>query len=192
MTYHHFVGNTLSRSEKIQAWVVEEILNSRIPQERRESSVIWELKHSSGTIQLARILAQKRGVNPELAEVAAALHEIHVIREGTYEEHAKRGALIARERLDESGEFSESEMDAICGAIGNHSDKHIYSGIPLVELIKDADSLDCFLYAEDIYEYKPAEVLPHYYSRLAKIREELGMPPLGHRKAMPKQGEAGK
>lgn len=175
--YHHFVGKGLNRSEKIQAWVISELLNSKVPDEKRESSLAWELKHSSGVIQIARILAQKRGIDTELAEIAAALHDIYVIQEGGYTEHAKRGAVIARKYLTDSKEFSESEINQICEAIAGHSDKHKYSKIPLVELMKDADCLDCFLYADEIYEDKSPQMLRHYYSRIIRIRQELGLPP---------------
>ncbi len=142
--FHHFIGADLSRSEKIQAQVVKFLLNSKIPDRKRESSIIWELKHSSGVIQLARLLAQKRNVNEELAVVAAALHDIHVIVNGRYDSHAKKGAVIAKKLLYDSGEFTEKEVADICEAIAGHSDKHVYTKNQLVELTKDADCLDCF------------------------------------------------
>jgi hypothetical protein len=49
--FHHFKGNELSRSEKIQRKVVELLLQSNLPDEKRENSIIWELKHSSGCCQ---------------------------------------------------------------------------------------------------------------------------------------------
>lgn len=176
MVYHHFIGEGLSRAEKIQVWVVDQLLNSRVPNEKRESSIQWELKHSSGVIQLARILAQKRGVDEELAVVAAALHDIHVILEGDYTEHAAKGAEIAKNFLVKSNDFSVNEVDKICQAIAKHSEKQIYSNDPLVELIKDADCLDCFLYTADGYDEKPKNILKHYYSRIINIRHELGLP----------------
>ncbi len=176
MAYHHFIGEHLSRSEKIQARVVDELLSSKLPQEKRESSVKWELKHSSGVIQMARLLAQKRGVDEELAIMAAALHDIEVIVNGSYTDHAAKGAVIARKILEESNDWTANEIDSICEAIASHSDKHKYSQSPLVELIKDADSLDCFFYGDDVYEYKPATQLVHYYKRIMSIRNELGLP----------------
>ena len=176
MGYHHFIGNELNRSEKIQAWIVNELLNSKVPNEKRESSIQWELKHSSGVIQMARLLAQKRNVNEELAEIAASLHDIYVITDGKYDEHAKKGAPIARSLLENSNQFSKTEMDKICDAIANHSDKHIYGNDQLIELIKDADTFDCFFYGDKVYDYKPNDKLKHYYKRIIKIREEFGLP----------------
>ncbi|MBI4991447.1 hypothetical protein HZB96_05130, partial [Candidatus Gottesmanbacteria bacterium] len=60
--FHHFKGNSLSRSEKIQRIVTEMILTSKLPDEKRENSIVWELKHHAGTVQIGRILAQKRNL----------------------------------------------------------------------------------------------------------------------------------
>ncbi len=176
MTYHHFVGGGLNRSEKIQAWIVNELLNSKLPNANRESSIQWELKHSSGVIQMARLLAQKRGVDEELAEIAAGLHDINVIVNGGYEDHARKGEPIARELLNNSGQYSKTEVNKICEAIANHSDKHVHTNNPLVELIKDADCFDCFFYGDTVYDYKPKEQLKNYYGRIIGIRKEFGLP----------------
>ncbi len=177
--FHYFVQDVqdrMNRCEMIQAWVVNEILNSKLPQEARESSVQWELMHSSGVMQLARVLARKRGVDEELATVAATLHDICVITNGTYENHGVRGGQITRELLTRSGDFSASETDLIADAISNHSDKQIYSEDKLTELIKDADTFDVFLYGEHVYDYKPKDKRIHYWKRMASISRELGLP----------------
>lgn len=75
--FHHFKGNQLSRSEKIQRLVTQTILKSPLPDERRENSQVWELKHHAGCAQIGRILAQKRGLNVELAEIICVLHDIY-------------------------------------------------------------------------------------------------------------------
>ncbi len=174
--FHYFVHEGMRRDEKIQAWVVNELLKSGLAQEERESSVLWELKHSSSVIQLARLLAQKRGVDEELAVVAAALHDIHVIVHGTYEDHALLGGRIARKILEGTGDFSPSEINRIVRAIENHSDKHVYSEDKLSELIKDADVLDVCLYGDRLYDYKPAPLRVHYARRIGAVRAELGLP----------------
>lgn len=176
MSYHHFLGEGLNRSEKIEAWVVNQLLNSKLPNEKRESSIQWELKHSSGVIQLARLLAQKRDVNEELATIAAGLHDVYVIIEGGYSDHARKGAGIAKELLQGSEQFSKTEIEKVCTAIAGHSDKHLYSEDRLVELIKDADCVDCFFYGDTVYDYKPTDMLKHYYRRIILIRKELGLP----------------
>jgi putative nucleotidyltransferase with HDIG domain len=176
MPFHHFIGDGLSRSEKIQLWVVDRLVESHLPAGRRESSVQWELKHSSGVVQIARMLAQKRGIDEELAVVAAALHDIHVIMEGGYGEHAERGADIARKILEGTEHFSQAEIRKICAAVKNHSHKDRFGKDGLSELIKDADCLDCILYGDGIYDDKPPGQLRHYYRRIIRVREELGLP----------------
>ncbi len=176
--FHHFKGEELSRSEKMQRKVAELLLKNKIPDEKRESSVIWELKHSAGCCQIGRVLAQKRGLNVELAEIICTLHDIYVIVEGKYEEHAKRGAEIARKMLEESGDFSPKEIRPIEEAVAHPSEKHIYTDKPYVELVKDADVFDCSLYenAEGFYTlHKPKEIYEEYVKRIRKVREELGL-----------------
>src|SRR3989338_5645550 len=102
--FHHYNGQTLSRSEKIERQVVQAVLESKLPESERESSVVWELKHSSGCVQVGRILAQKRNLDVEIAETACVLHDVYVIIEGKYADHAKKGAVIAKQLLQESGE----------------------------------------------------------------------------------------
>lgn len=177
--FHHFKGSDLTRSEKVQRKVVE-ILIDGLPDEKRESSVIWELKHSSGCCQIGRILAQKRNLNIELAEIMCVLHDIYVIAEGKYEEHAKRGAELAKKILGEIGGFGQDEINLITEAIAHHSEKQIYAEKPYVELVKDADVFDCSLYenAQGFYLlHKPKDIYEEYVKRIKKVRKELGLNP---------------
>jgi len=177
--YHHYKGKGLPRSDALQKFVVERILESAIPDEQRENSKVWELKHSSSCIQIGRILSIKRKLNVELVEVICALHDIYSIDTGRYKDHAEKGTVIAGEILSSTGKFSAEEIRTITQAIRNHSDKHIYSEYPYVELIKDADIFDCSLYegTRDYYEaHKPREVRREYYQRIQSVRRELGLP----------------
>lgn len=176
--FHHFKRNELTRSEKLQRKVAQLLLESKIPDDKRESSIIWELKHSSGCCQVGRILAQKRNLNIELTEISCILHDIYVIVEGKYEEHAKRGSLIARKMLEESGDFTDEEIETITEAIAHHSEKQIYTNKPFVELVKDADVFDCSLYenAKGFYMlHKPKEIYEEYVKRIKNVRKELGL-----------------
>lgn len=176
--HHHYKGNNLSKSEKIERKVIELILSSKIPDNQRESSVVWELKHSSGCVQIARILAEKRKLNVELVEISAVLHDIYVIVFGTYKNHAKLGAPIAEKLLIDIGGFTAEEINTISSAIAHHSEKDIYSDDPYIELVKDADVFDCSLYkgAEGDYRInKPERVFVEYVKRIRKVRIELGL-----------------
>lgn len=176
--YPHFKGNNLSRSEKIQREVIEMILNSDIPNEKRESSDIWELKHSSGCCQVGRILAEKRGLNVELVEIIAVLHDIAVVTTGSYKDHAKKGGVVAKKILEKSNDFSTEEIKTICDGIAHHSEKDIYTDNPYVEIAKDLDAFDCCLYEGSINYYKihkPKDVFEKYCDRIRKVRKELGL-----------------
>lgn len=176
MAFHHFKGSGLNRSEKIQKFVVRTIMESKIPNEKRENSLEFEFKHSSGVIQIARIFAEKRRLNVEIAEIIAALHDIYAIINGTYKNHASEGARIARKILEESGDFKKEEISLVCDAIEHHSEKDVYTDKPYAELIKDADTFDCFLYADHGYDDKPPKLRKEYFKRIISLRKELELP----------------
>lgn len=176
--HHHYKGTELSRTEKLEKKVIEMILSSKSLNDESESSRVWELKHSSGCCQIARVLAEKRNLNVEIAETAAILHDIYVIVEGKYKDHAKLGAIIAEKLLRETNDFTNLEIKIISEAIAHHSEKEIYSDEPYIELIKDVDVFDCSLYknAEGYYRlHKPYTVFKEYANRIKKIRTELGL-----------------
>lgn len=177
--YHHFKGNDLTPSEKVERKVVELLLTSNCPDSKRDSSMVFELKHSSKIVQVARILAQKRNLNIDLSETAAALHDIYVIVYGLYKDHAKLGRPIAEKILNEIGGFSKEEIITICDAVAHHSEKDIHTNDPYIELIKDADVFDCSMYKQAEAEYKrikSPKVFEEYTKRVIKVRRELGLP----------------
>lgn len=180
-SYHHFKGSKLNRSEFVQRKVIQIILNSKLTDRQRESSKVFELKHCSGCTQVGRILAEKRGLNKEYAELICALHDIYVIVRGKYKDHAHLGAAIAEKILKGTKKFSAREIKIITEAIFRHSDKHVYTKNPYVELAKDADTLDCFLY-DNVEGYytgnKPPKVAKEYFNRIIRLRKELGMRPV--------------
>lgn len=179
--FSHFKGNDLTRSEKIQRDLFKLILASKVPDSKRDSSVMWELRHSAGVCQIGRILAQKRKLDIEIAEIICILHDINVIITGKYEQHAKLGAEIAKKILNKSKRFSQREINLIIRAISQHSNKHIYSDNPYTELIKDADVFDCSLYEKSKAGYKlhkSEELYNETEKRIKKVRQELGLPKL--------------
>ena len=177
--YHHFKGEKLSRSEVVQRLVVEKILSSSLADQQRESSKLWELKHSSSCLQIGRLLALKRNLDLELTEIICVLHDIAVIETGTYEDHARKGAQIAQQILQSTGLFLDNEIELICNAIRHHSEKGKYDGGEYAELVKDADVYDCSLYEGTIsyyHEHKSPEVFSHYLKSVENVSRELGLP----------------
>ena len=178
--HHHYKDGGLLRSEKVERKIIEIILNSAtLDSSESESSTVWELKHSSGCCQLARILAQKRNLNCEIAEVSALLHDIYVVKSGKYQDHAKLGAPLSEDLLNHIGGFTLKEIKKISKAIYYHSEKEIYTNEPYVELIKDVDVFDCSLYinAEGYYRLHKLEIIvDEYIKRIKKVRQELNLP----------------
>ncbi len=177
--FQHFKGDNLTRSEKVQRFLTELIITSKIPDDKRETSKVWELRHSSGVTAIGRIIAQIRGLDPEIAEIICILHDISSVVSGTYKDHAKIGAEITRKYLTTTGDFTQKEIDLIVTAIASHSDKHIYSASSYAELIKDADVFECSCYenSESGYKlHKSKEIFEANIKRIEKVRMELGLP----------------
>ena len=76
--------------------------------------------------------------DPELAAMAAMMHDLAAYKSGSYDDHAHRGAELARRILEELGQTSAEEIDLICSAIYHHDDKLVVDG-PMDEVLKDAD-----------------------------------------------------
>lgn len=178
--FHHYKGEELNKFEKVERKVIELIFVSNIDDKDREDSKYFEFMHAAGCMQIGRILAQKRNLDVDVASVTCILHDIAVIKSGTYKDHAKLGAEIAKEILAEVGGFSEEEITTITNAIAHHSEKEVYSNEPHTELVKDADVFECSLYknAKGFYKtHKPDEIFKEYENRIKKVREELGLKP---------------
>src|SRR5687768_3226313 len=142
--HHHFIVDDIPVSDRVarvEARLVDTLIHSEVADERRDSSLAFELKHSAGVVQCGRILAQKRGLDLEISAVGALLHDIYVIKTGSYRDHARRGEEYGREILRAVGGFSHAETERIVEIIVNHSDKHLISPNPYVEFGKDADIL---------------------------------------------------
>lgn len=125
--FHHYKGNTLSPSEKVERKVVALLLSSTLLDSKRESSITWELKHSSGCAQIGKVLAQRRGLDTDIAATACVLHDIYVVVEGKYADHARLGEPIAKKILEDIGGFSKDQIDTITQSVMHHSEKEIVS-----------------------------------------------------------------
>lgn len=178
--FHHYKGDELTKFEKVERKIMEMITSSEIDDSEREDSIVFEYMHAAGCMQIARLLAQKRNLNVDLASIAAMLHDISVVVSGTYKNHGPLGAPIAQKILEEVGGFSEEEIKIVTNAVAHHSEKEIYSEDPYIELVKDVDVFDCSLYknAEGFYRlHKPEPIFNEYVNRIKKVREELGLEP---------------
>lgn len=182
--FHHYNArvpdSALTRLERLERRVIATLLAPRaLGDDKRDSSIAFELKHSSGTMQFARALARKRSLDLDTAAAGALLHDVYVIEKGSYKNHAALGAPIARDYMDRVGGFTEQEISNAERLVANHSDKHIWSDDPYSEFGKDVDVLDCFLYpgAFDYYLlHKPYAVFVHYLKRAKRMWSDLNLP----------------
>ncbi|SES64944.1 uncharacterized protein SAMN02910413_0285 [Pseudobutyrivibrio sp. C4] len=128
----------MSRLKTLREFVDNEL--SLLADDKRTSATA----HLYGVSLAATILAKKRGLDEELAAMAAMLHDMHAYKSGSYDDHAHLGAELARKILEELAITSAEETDIICFAIYHHDDKLVIDS-PMDELLKDADVIDhCF------------------------------------------------
>ena len=126
----------MSRLKELRKYVDAE-LNKLEDADNRTSSVA----HLYGVSLAATMIAKKRGLDPEIASMAAMLHDLHAYKTGSYDDHAHLGADLAREILGELKLTDETETDMICSAIYHHDDK-LVTDDPMDEVLKDADVID--------------------------------------------------
>ena len=110
----------MSRLKELRRYVDAE-LNRMEDADKRISAV----NHLYGVSLAATMIAKKRGMDPEIAAMAAMMHDLAAYKSGSYDDHAHKGA-----------DYACTEM--ICSAIYHHDDKLIVDG-PMDEVLKDAD-----------------------------------------------------
>jgi len=111
--------------------------------EERDETLAWESIHMASSARCAWLLAMERGVDPELAACAAAVHDFGRILTGRQKGHAEAGYEPVKVFLRETGKFTEEEIEIIAAAVKNHSLK-TETGSPIEEIVKDADVIDCY------------------------------------------------
>ena len=126
----------MSRLKDFRKYVDAEI-NKMEDAEKRTSAIV----HLYGVSLAATMIAKKRGLDPEIASMAAMLHDLHAYKTGSYDDHAHKGAELARKILEEMNLTDGTETDAICSAIYHHDDK-LDVDSPMDEVLKDADVID--------------------------------------------------
>ena len=122
----------MGRLKDLRAFVDTEL--EALAPEKRNSAIV----HLYGVSLAATMIARKRGLDAELLSMAAMLHDLHAYKSGSYDDHAHKGAALAREVLDRLNLATPEETDIICSAIYHHDDKHTIDS-PTDEALKDAD-----------------------------------------------------
>lgn len=135
----------MKRLLRLQSKLLKEIDKYEKLVPERDKFIDWERVHLASSARVGYLLAQSRGVNPELAACACAVHDYGRIVTGKHKGHAEAGYLPGLEFLRGTGLFSEEEIETLGLAIKNHSKKG-ETGSPIEEIVKDADVIDFFQY----------------------------------------------
>lgn len=146
--------------------LLDEKLNAMEDAEQKRCAYV----HLYGVGQAAAMLALKRGMGrelAELAEIAGMLHDYTSYLVEESDDHAHRSAPYARELLAKTGAFTGEEIEIIANGVYNHSDKGRVD-TPFDEVIKDADALQHFL-------RNPMEDFWFNRGRVPALVKELGL-----------------
>ncbi|MEE9410021.1 MAG: HD domain-containing protein [Candidatus Heimdallarchaeota archaeon] len=142
---------------------------------KRDQPIKWSFMHVYSCSQLAKLLALRRRIDPEIAGIAGAIHDLAIIRTGIFENHGPASDPMIREFLENynsifgtsHGKLTKEEIEIIAKASIHHTEKTIFSENKFCELIKDVDSLDRFLHGKDTYA--------HYEKRTKSALEDLNL-----------------
>ena len=152
----------MSRVKDLQKYV-HKILKGMDDNRKRAAAVA----HLHGVSLAAVMIAKKRGENAELAAMAGLLHDLYAYKSGSYDDHAHKGAELARTVPDELSITSAEETDIICSAIWHHDSKAQTDGV-MDEILKDADVIHHSL-GDPTKEVKEKEL-----ERYEKLSAEFG------------------
>ncbi|MBM4340444.1 MAG: HD domain-containing protein [Deltaproteobacteria bacterium] len=169
----HLERLSVKRLNRILAMLLSEMKD--LTDEGRDFPIRWNIMHMYSTSQLAKLLAIHRGIDPDLAGIAAALHDIGVVMTKKHEGHAEAAIpyvyeFIERYNRESSGKLSrvtQEEIETIVKTIVQHSDKELTSDDPFVELLRDVDSIDAYLHGVEIGGGR--------LERCEKVMKELGI-----------------
>jgi len=140
------------RLNQILAIIQEKVEKTYV--EERKLPLVWSLMHMFSTMQIAKLLALKRGIDPELAGLACAFHDIHTLLTGSTKDHGVKAAKHVSDIINEYNQrfleklpkITQEEEERIINAIAVHSEKNSISDDSLTELLRDVDSIDSYLY----------------------------------------------
>jgi uncharacterized protein len=151
----------MNRLERVREEVDSILLRLVSDEDRR-----WGFTHLYGVSLTATWIAERRGLDIELAAVAGMLHDLATYASGDSTDHARRSSQLALGLLHPLGIFSHEEIEAITRAIARHSDKAAIDE-PMAELLKDADVTHHWLYDPSL----PPQA--SHADRRIRLRKEL-------------------
>ena len=157
----------MNRIFEIQGKLFQHIALLEKQKLERDYPLDWERIHLASCAKIGLLLAGRRGVDPETAAIACAVHDFGRILTGKQENHAANAYQPLKEFLGVCGDFSQYEIETLAQAARNHSNKQEI-GAPLEEIVKDADVLDCHQYGQILERQEQRD-------RLQQVLAELGL-----------------
>ena len=163
----------MRRVSSLQKMLLTEWKN--LSNECRELKIEWNIMHMYSSAQLAKLLALKRGIDPEIAALTAVLHDIATVITMKSEKHDEIAESYVRDAVERYNrgpgtklpQITEDEVVQIVGAVTKHSNKSDHSDDGLTELLRDVDSLDRYLHG--------INTEGAYLDRCQKVMKELGI-----------------
>ena len=142
----------LMRLNRILSYMFEDIKN--LSDDDRDLPIKWSVMHMYSSSHLAVMVALKKGLDPEILGIIAALHDIGAIKTKKRENHARNASEYVYQLIDiyntklrkNLSLITDDEKSLIHESVINHSDKDLLSDNPYVEAMKDIDSLDRYLH----------------------------------------------
>ena len=147
---------------------LKKYVNKKLSEMKDPDDMLKAAGHLYGVSMSAELIAQKRGLDTELAGMAGMLHDLYAYESGSYDDHAHKGADLARKVLEKLVLTSPEETDIICSAIYHHDDKAAVDA-PMDEVLKDADVM------HHIYNDLSKEVKEKEAARYADLKKEFGI-----------------
>lgn len=157
-----------NRLEKLRSKIDSLILENEVDKR-------YFFTHLYSVAKFGSLLALRRNLNPEIAATCGMLHDIYQVTAGTSEQHAVKGAKVAKEILKEMDLYNDKEIKIITTAISRHSDKEAIHE-PYDEVLKDADVMCHYFYNTD-FPIKYASQFPFLEkerNRYENLLSELG------------------
>ena len=128
----------MNRIQLIQEYVNRVISEVQFDDEKRNAYI-----HTFGVAQCCSLLAERRGLNTELAYIIGLLHDVYAYYTGSHMYHSQSGADMVRVAI-RNMDFSEEEKIIIQSAVYHHANKDLVHD-EYDEVLKDADILQNFL-----------------------------------------------
>lgn len=135
----------MKRLLRLQSALLKEIDRYDDLVKERDKFIDWEKVHMASCARVGYMMGKKRGVDPDLASFACAVHDYGRIITGKQQGHAEAGYLPVKDFLRGTNLFTDNEIEEIAVAVKNHSKKGEV-GTPLEEIVKDADVIDFYQY----------------------------------------------